>query len=280
MNPFFSFIPQTKLLHFGKYPLMMSLKQQPKTQLSYLISLFQAELKMIAHNIEILKSKISKSAKECGRPIDSVKLVAVSKRFPASVIKEAHLGGQLLFGENYIQEACQKYEELQEETTADLKFHFIGHLQSNKTKIAAQIFSMIETVDSVKLAVNLNKHLTKLEKTLNILIQVNIGGDDKKSGVAPEQTKGLLLEISKLPMLRPLGLMTIPPFTENPEEARPFFRDLRMLAESLQTENLFYNNDKVELSMGMSDDYHVAIEEGATLVRIGTAIFGQRTPKP
>ena len=230
---------------------------------------------MISHNIETLKNNIARAAQNSGRSKDSVKLVAVSKRFPASAILEAREAGQVIFGENYIQEAQEKFSEIKE----NVQFHFIGHLQSNKAKIAAQVFSMIETVDSLKLAVNLNKHLTKLDKMLDILIQVNIADDDYKSGIDPKNTKDLLHEILKLPMLRPLGLMTIPPFTEDPEDARPYFRDLRLLAESLQKDKLFYNNNHVELSMGMSNDYHVAIEEGATLIRVGTAIFGQRAPK-
>lgn len=229
---------------------------------------------MISHNIDILKNKIADKAQSCGRLKDSVKLVAVSKRFPSSAIQEAHKAGQLLFGENYIQEAQKKHEEL----GGDVLFHFIGHLQSNKAKIAAQVFSMVETVDSYKLAAALNKHLTNLGRKLDILIQINIGDDDNKSGIDPEHARDLLVDISKLSMLRPLGLMTMPPFTENPEDARPFFRDLRLLSESLKKEGLFYKNDNVALSMGMSADYHIAIEEGATLVRIGTAIFGQRTP--
>ncbi len=212
-------------------------------------------------------------SRKCGRNPDEVKLVAVSKRFPVSAIKEAAQSEQMLFGENYIQEAQQKSQELGDKIT----LHFIGHLQSNKAKIAANIFQMIETIDSTKLALALNRHLEELDKTLDILIQVNIGRDEKKSGVLPEDTEELLKSISQLSHLRIKGLMTMPPWDDNPENTRPYFRNLRKLAEQLKTKTLFYDNNSVELSMGMSNDYHIAIEEGATLVRIGTAIFGQRS---
>ncbi len=230
---------------------------------------------MISRNLDTIKTKITETAQHCGRAKDSVKLVAVSKRFPSSAIKEALMAGQVHFGENYIQEAREKFEEL----GRNVQFHFIGHLQSNKAKFAAQIFSMVETVDSIKLASELNKYLLKLDKNLDILIQVNIGRDESKSGIDPDYTRDLLVKISNLAKLRPLGLMTITPFSENPEDSRGYFRDLRTLANTLKNDELFYNNDHVELSMGMSNDYHIAIEEGATLVRLGTAIFGQRSPK-
>ncbi len=244
-------------------------------QLSFLISPLLSTLQMISHNIDAIKLKIAMTAQRCGRAKDSVKLVAVSKRFPSSAIKEALTAGQFHFGENYIQEAQEKYQKLGK----DIHLHFIGHLQSNKAKIAAQIFSMVETVDSIKIATVLNKHLEKLDKNLDILIQVNIGCDENKSGIAPENTRDLLVEISNLPKLNPLGLMTITPFSKSPEHSRPFFRDLRILSEKLKKDQLFYDNNQVDLSMGMSNDYHIAIEEGSTLVRLGTAVFGQRSPK-
>jgi hypothetical protein len=227
---------------------------------------------MISDNLNILRSKITEIARKSGRSADSVRLVAVSKRFPVSAIEEASQAGQIIFGENYIQEAQQKYAALPK----TVQLHFIGHLQSNKAKIAAQIFSMIETVDSIKLAKALHLHLSEMNKTLDILIQVNIGNDNNKSGVYPEYCRDLLREIQSLHCVRPLGLMTIPPYTEDAESARPFFQELRLLSESLKKEGLFYNNTAVELSMGMSGDYPVAIEEGATFIRVGTAIFGER----
>lgn len=230
---------------------------------------------MISANIEKLKESIALTARRCGRDENSIRVVAVSKRFPAEAVIEARQAGQYLFGENYIQEAEEKYRA----AGPGVRFHFIGHLQTNKAKTAAEIFSMVETVDRKKLAVTLNKHLTALGKKLDILVQVNIGRDANKSGTEPEAARRLLGDIASLPMLRPRGLMTMPPFTDDPEEARPYFRNLRMLAESLAAEKLFSDNKNVELSMGMTNDYHVAIEEGATLVRIGTAIFGERPPK-
>ncbi|HKJ65356.1 MAG TPA: YggS family pyridoxal phosphate-dependent enzyme [Desulfopila sp.] len=230
---------------------------------------------MIAHNLEKLKHSIAETARRCGRDENSIRLVAVSKRFPAEAVYEAHRAGHLLFGENYIQEAEEKFGVVDSE----VRFHFIGHLQTNKAKTAAEIFSMVETVDRKKLAVALNKHLTALGKNLDILVQVNIGRDGNKSGADPADTRQLLEDIITLPMLRPRGLMTMPPFTEDPEDARAYFRELRLLAESLAAKNLFSDNKNVELSMGMTNDYKVAIEEGATLVRIGTAIFGERPPK-
>lgn len=227
---------------------------------------------MIRENLEHIRAKIAAKASCCGRAEQNVRLVAVSKRFPATAIKEAQEAEQHIFGENYIQEAQEKYDLL----NGEVDFHFIGHLQSNKAATAARICSMIETVDRIKLARSLNKHLTNMGKQLDILIQVNVGRDDNKSGTLPENSEELLREIGKLPMLRPRGLMTMPPFTEDPEDARIYFRRLKELGDALCHHKLFFDNSAVELSMGMSHDYEVAIEEGATLVRIGTGIFGER----
>lgn len=189
-------------------------------------------------------------------------------------MEEALRYGQFFFGENYIQEAEQKKKELGE----NVGLHLLGHLQSNKAKIAARIFHTIQTVDSLKLASALGKHLDALNRTMKIFIQVNIGDDPNKYGIMPEDAEKLLQQIKTLKSLEPLGLMTIPPLTDNPEMARPHFNALRLLAERLAQKELFHDNRKIELSMGMSDDFEVAIEEGATMVRIGTAIFGQRPP--
>lgn len=230
---------------------------------------------MIQANIEYLKSRIAKVALNCGRPADSVRLVAVSKRFPASAIEEAQHAGQTIFGENYIQEAQEKYEVLR----GNVQFHFIGHLQSNKAAIAAELCTMVETVDRIKLAKVLNKHLHQIDKKLDILVQVNIGEDVKKSGVKADQAAELLKKIGEYDRLRPLGLMTMPPLHNDPEGSRVYFRKLKSLAEMLGERKLFHDNSAIELSMGMTNDYEIAIEEGATLVRVGTAIFGQRPPK-
>ncbi len=230
---------------------------------------------MIQKNIAQLIKNIHETAVRCGRDSKTIRLVAVSKRFPVEAIHEAHKAGQLLFGENYIQEAVQKHSCLKN----GIQLHFIGHLQSNKAKVAAETFSMIETVDRLKLASALDRHLKQLRRKLDILIQVNIGMESQKSGVDPENAEQLIRQISILPMLKIRGLMAMPPFLNDPEEVRPYFRELRYLAESFAQKELFYDNTNVELSMGMTSDYPVAIEEGATLIRVGTAIFGQRPPK-
>lgn len=230
----------------------------------------------IADNLHKIQNAIAETAKNCGRTPSSIKLIAVSKRHSITAIKEAMEAGHFLFGENYIQEAADKRQNIND-TAA---FHFIGHIQSNKAKQAAKLFSMVETVDRYKLAKALNNHLEKLGRKLDILIQVNIGQDPKKSGISPEKAGELLKQIKLLPHLRPVGLMTIPPFSENNEETRVHFRNLRSLSIDLASQGLFSDNSNVELSMGMSQDFKIAIEEGATIIRIGTAIFGQRPSIP
>lgn len=227
---------------------------------------------MITNNICTIREKIHKVAIRCGRAPESIKLIAVSKRFPTSAITEAATCGQTLFGENYIQEAAQKFEDLDD----TIQFHFIGHLQSNKAKVAASIFHMIETVDNQKLARALNRHAESLHKKLKILVQVNIGKDPKKSGVMPEDAEPLIESIADLSNIKLCGLMTMPPWESTPEKSRLYFQKLRVLSEKLASKELFHDSSSVELSMGMSSDYAIAIEEGATLIRIGTAIFGQR----
>ena len=227
---------------------------------------------MISDNLQFIRRQITAIADRCGRNSENIRLVAVSKTLPVAAMKEAVTSGQFLFGENYIQEAEKKFEELGNQ----VQLHFIGHLQSNKAHIAAGIFQMIQTVDRFKLALSLNRHLGQVGRTMDILIQVNIGRDENKSGVSPADTEDLLKKIAPLSNLRIRGLMTIPPFFDDPEKSRPSYRGLRQLAEDLQGKELFYDNTLVELSMGMSHDYPVAIEEGATLLRIGTALFGDR----
>lgn len=228
---------------------------------------------MIAQNIQRINEKIVGVAQKAGRRPQDIKLVAVSKLFPAEAIREAVDAGQIIFGENYIQEVQTKRALVPAETI----FHFIGHLQSNKAKIAAETCSMIETLDSFKLGRTLNKQLEALNQSLDVLIQVNIGNDPKKAGVAAQDVEYLLNEINELSRLRVCGLMTIPPLATDPEQSRPHYRNLRIMAESFAAKNLFPHVTRPELSMGMSDDFHIAIEEGATLVRVGTAIFGHRS---
>ncbi len=227
---------------------------------------------MIAENIQKIRKKITAAAIKANRSPDTIKLVAVSKYFPAAKINEAYTAGQILFGENYIQEVQLKREQV----PSSVIFHFIGHLQSNKAKIAAATCDMIETVDGIKLGKALNNHLQILDRTMDVLVQVNISNEAQKSGVKSSETAELLRNLNELPRLRVCGLMTMPPLVENPELSRPHFASLRQLSEKLMQEGLFPSIKKPELSMGMSSDFHIAIEEGATIVRVGTAIFGQR----
>lgn len=227
---------------------------------------------MILSNLKTIRLQIQKTASKCGRDPDAIRLVAVSKKCPVSSLQEAMQANQFLFGENYIQEAVQK-----KAVTGDAAlFHFIGHLQSNKVRPAAQTFQMIETIDRFKLAAALDKELKLQGRNMDILVQVNIGRELQKSGILPEDTEKLLTQILPLSNLKIRGLMTIPPFAENPEQTRPYFRALRLLAKEMQEKKYFFDNNHVELSMGMSSDYAIAIEEGATLIRVGTAIFGDR----
>lgn len=227
---------------------------------------------MISTNLLKIQEQIQLAARNSGRSAAEIKLVAVSKKFPHTAILSAYKAGQQFFGENYIQELQQKRKELPE----NIHFHFIGHLQTNKAKIAAESCSMIETVDRVKLATALHKHLEKLDKNLDILVQVNIGQDSNKSGVAPDRAAELLEDLQPLSRLRIKGLMTIPPYESSPEKTRPHFKNLRVLADKLSARGFFAGIEKIELSMGMSGDFPIAIEEGATIVRVGTAIFGNR----
>ena len=229
----------------------------------------------ITANLQDIQNNIETTAAKCGRDPSTIRLVAVSKRHSIGCIQEAMEAGQNLFGESYIQEAAEKCGKLAD-TPAE--FHFIGHLQSNKAKIAAGIFTMIESVDRYKLAKELQKHLDKLDKNMDILIQVNIGNDPKKSGVLPEESETLIRKVSQLSRLRIRGLMTIPPYSTDANETRKYFSHLRELGDTLQKKELLSADHPVELSMGMSQDYEIAIREGATLIRIGTAIFGERPP--
>ncbi len=206
--------------------------------------------------------------------MDSVTLVAVSKVFPAKSVRQAYECGLRQFGENRVQEAEKKVCELQD---LDIKWHLIGHLQSNKTGKAANIFCCIESLDSLKLAHKLNLARKSKKEPLQVLLQVDLGQEENKYGISQENILGVAQKISELPQLRIAGLMTLPPYSKDPEQTRAYFRNLRKLAESISRQNL--SNISMEvLSMGMSHDFEVAIEEGSTMVRIGTAIFGSRKP--
>ena len=227
---------------------------------------------MNCENLDRIRARIRQAAERCGRNPNEIQLVAVSKRMPTEVVSEAYQCGQVIFGENYLQEAREKIEQLDQ----SIQWHFIGNLQSNKARIAAELFQVIETVDRLKIARKLNRHAGDLGKTIDVLIQVNVGREPQKSGVLPEKCRELLRDIQFLTNLKVRGLMTMPPYGREPESSRPWFRELKQLAIQLADEELFEDNDSVELSMGMSGDFTVAIEEGATLVRVGTAIFGPR----
>lgn len=205
-----------------------------------------------------------------GRGEAQVTLVAVAKRQSAEEIQAAFRAGQIDFGENYAQEL------LAHQTFApEARWHFIGHLQKNKVKQILPHVSLIHTVDSPELALEIDRRAKALGKVQDVLIEVNIGGEDSKSGVTPAGALTLVQEISSLSSIRLRGLMSLPPFREDPSDVRPFFRGLREMRDSLNKKNLS-KGPLVELSMGMTHDFEVAIEEGATIVRIGTGIFGER----
>ncbi|XOF34535.1 MAG: YggS family pyridoxal phosphate-dependent enzyme [Candidatus Electrothrix sp. YB6] len=227
---------------------------------------------MICSNVEHIRAVIRETALRCGRGPQDIELVAVSKRMPADAVDAAYQCGQTVFGENYLQDAEEKIRQCD----PSVRWHFIGHLQSNKARTAAELFQMVETVDRLKIARALDKYAGRCSRKLDVLVQVNVGREPQKSGVLPEKARTLLREMQALPNLRVRGLMTMPPYGRAPDASRPWFRALRILSEELARDNLFYAKEKVALSMGMSGDFTVAIEEGATLVRVGTAIFGKR----
>jgi PLP dependent protein len=234
----------------------------------------------IASNLEQMRNEIADVCARAHRDPSTVALMAVSKMHPAQAVREAYEAGQRLFGENRVQEWQTKRTELADlfaDTTQSLssaaQAHLIGPLQNNKTARAAEIFDAIDTLDSLKTADRLNVAAQSLNKTLRILIEVKLSPEDTKHGLAPEDLPTLLRALTPLTHLEPRGLMTVPPFDENPETARPYFQHLRRLRD----DNLALCPTLTELSMGMSNDFAVAIEEGSTTVRIGTAIFGKRT---
>ncbi len=228
---------------------------------------------MISENLSNLNNRIVAAAEKSDRNSKDITLVAVSKKKTDQDILEAYNFGQRVFGENYLQEAIGKIQLLPK----DISWHFIGRLQSNKAKQAAEYFSVIETVDRFKLARLLNTHAAAHDKTLNILIQINIGDEQQKSGIAPEDAAALLEQVKSLPHLHATGLMIIPPYNRDPENSRIYFKELKRLGKELAAKELFYNNEHIDLSMGMSQDFEVAIEEGATIIRVGTVLFGART---
>jgi hypothetical protein len=225
----------------------------------------------IPSNLHDIRERIAAAARSAGRDPGYVRLVAVSKTRPAADVDEAHRAGQQLFGENYVQELTVKAREVSE----PVQWHFIGHLQSNKVRQIAGLVTMIHSVDRLTLAEEISRQWGKLGGSCDILIQVNVSGEETKSGTTEEGALQLVRDVSLLPHVRVRGLMTMPPFFDDPEAARPFFAELRRLS-------LLIGQEKIpgvvmqELSMGMSGDFEAAIQEGATLVRVGTSIFGAR----
>lgn len=230
----------------------------------------------IAENVAEVRRRIVAAAHRAGRKPEEITLMAVSKTFAPERIREAYAAGLQVFGENRIQEFSGKADTLRD--LQDAEWHMIGHLQSNKAARAAEIFSAIDSLDSLKLAEKLNTSAEKLGKKIAVLIEVKVGGEAAKSGLAPGsgELEQLLAAAPRLPQLEFRGLMTVPPFTEDPQEARPYFQRLRALRDQIAARHVPAIRMDV-LSMGMSHDFEVAIEEGSTCVRLGTAIFGERT---
>jgi len=232
----------------------------------------------IADNLARVRQRISDAAHRAGRRPEDVALMAVTKTFPPEIIREAYEAGQRLFGENRVQEFAEKSAQLADLSGID--FHLIGHLQSNKAAKAAQIFSGIDSLDSPHLAEKLNAAAERAGKRLPVLIEINVGGEAAKTGIVPDSPEldTLLTAAPRFEHLEFRGLMSIPPFTEDAEGSRPYFLQLRQLRDQIASRELPSVRMDV-LSMGMSHDFEIAIEEGSTCVRVGTAIFGPRPPK-
>src|SRR5262249_12610486 len=229
----------------------------------------------IAENIALVKERISMAARRAGRNPDEITLMAVTKTFPADLICEAYAGGIRVFGENRVQEFATKADAVRD--LAEAEWHMIGHLQSNKAGKAAELFDAVDSVDSLRLAQRLDIPATRLRKTVKVLLEVNIVGEQSKSGLEPgsPELEQILRAALQLTGLKICGLMTVPPYSEDPEHARSYFRRLRELRERLAAQN-FPSITLETLSMGMSHDFEIAIEEGCSWVRVGTAIFGKR----
>lgn len=227
---------------------------------------------MVKENIALVKERISNACQRAGRDTGEVTLIAVSKTKPVDMIYEALETGTIDYGENKVQEMCDKIETI---NNADIHWHLIGHLQTNKVKYIVDKAYLIHSVDSLKLAKVINEQAEKKGVTANILVEVNVAKEESKFGVMPEECEDLVREIANMSNISVKGLMTIAPFVDNPEENRVHFRNLRKLLVDINNKNIDNISMNV-LSMGMTNDYEVAIEEGATLVRVGTGIFGER----
>ena len=226
---------------------------------------------MILENIKQVEENIIKSCEKVGRDPKEVTLIAVSKTKPYTAIEEALPSGVLDYGENKVQELTEKYEILPK----DIRWHMIGHLQRNKVKYLVGKVELIHSVDSLRLANQIETEFAKKNEIANILIEVNMANEESKFGITSETTEQLVREISKLEHVRIKGLMTIAPYTDNPETNREYFRNMKKLSVDIENKNID-NGTMSVLSMGMTGDYQVAIEEGATMIRVGTGIFGER----
>jgi len=224
----------------------------------------------IRTNYETLLSNVNQICTSIGRNFNDIMIVAISKTFPVENIKMLHKLGHIHFGENKVQELKEKYQKL---IDTNIKWHLVGHLQTNKVKYIVPFITLIHSVDNIKLALEINKNAQKINRTIDILVQVNTSDEPQKSGIAPSETRSLCKEISKLEHLRLKGLMTIGMLTDNEDIIRENFRTLAKLYKELETEF----KDFQYLSMGMTTDYKIALEEGANILRIGSAIFGERT---
>ena len=226
-------------------------------------------LMSIEDNLKNVRDRIIAAAERAHREPTSIKLIVVTKTIDVARIREAVAAGAAALGENRVQEAKEKIEQLGPLAT----WHLIGYLQSNKAKYAVRLFDLIHSVDDLELAREIDRQAAKIGKIQNVLIEVNVSGEASKAGVAPEYVESLMRQAAALKHIAVKGLMTMPPYSDNPEDARPYFKRLRELSAQIEREKLPAVSMS-ELSMGMSGDFEVAVEEGATMVRVGTAIFG------
>jgi len=229
-------------------------------------------MSLILDNLERVREQIAQAAAKAGRDVKDVELVAITKTHPAEKVREAVEAGQTLFGESRVQEARSKIPEL----SSNIRWHFVGHLQKNKIRHALTLFEMIHSVDSLGLAQDINRIAEEQGVHPRVLLEVNVAAEGSKFGFSPDKLRDQMEQLLALPRLSILGLMTIPPLAKEAETSRKYFVQSRELRDRLQTE---FHVDLAQLSMGMTEDFAVAVEEGATLVRVGTAIFGERSKK-
>ncbi len=222
-------------------------------------------------NLEEVRGQVDAAAQRSGRKPKDIRILAVSKSFPAEAVVEVARCGQRLFGESRVQEAGDKIPAVAQ---PGIEWHLVGHLQSNKVRQAVELFDVVQSLDSEKLARRLNRVCADMGKSLSVFVQVNIGGEFRKHGIDPGEAESLVSQVDRLEHLNLCGLMTIPPYDEDPERSRPYFRRLADLRDWIDRRR---DRPLDHLSMGMSGDFAVAIEEGATMIRVGTAIFGARS---